>query len=132
MMAWFGVMPTLVLIALPLFLALAFCTALAMGLWLSALHVRYRDVGHTIPVLIQMLMYASPIAYPVALVPERWRLLYSLNPMVGVVEGFRWGLLGKAAPDFRLMAVSTVVVMVLLITGTAFFRGMERSFADVV
>ena len=132
MMAWFGVAPPRVASTLPLFLALAFCTALAMGLWLSALHVRYRDVGHTIPVLIQMLMYASPIAYPVALVPERWRLLYSLNPMVGVVEGFRWGLLGKAAPDLRLMAVSTVVVMVLLITGTAFFRGMERSFADVV
>jgi lipopolysaccharide transport system permease protein len=132
MMAWYGVGPTRVTLVLPLFLALALCTALAMGLWLSALHVRYRDVGHTIPVLIQMWMYASPIAYPVTLVPERWRVLYGLNPMVGVVEGFRWGLLGRPTPDLGMVAMSTAVVMILLIAGLAFFRRMERSFADVV
>jgi lipopolysaccharide transport system permease protein len=132
MMAWFGIAPTSDVLALPLFLLLALATALAVGLWLSALDVRYRDVGYTIPFLVQIWMYASPVAYPVSLVPERWRLLYSLNPMAGVIEGFRWALLGKGHPDFGVMTASAVVVMALLLGGIVYFRQMERTFADVV
>ena len=132
MMAWFGIAPTWGVLALPLFLLLALATALAVGLWLSALDVRYRDVGYTIPFVVQIWMYASPVAYPVSLVPERWRLLYSLNPMAGVIEGFRWALLGKGNPDFGVMTASAVVVMALLLGGIVYFRRMERTFADVV
>jgi lipopolysaccharide transport system permease protein len=132
MMAWYGIMPTWNAVTLPIFFCLAVCTALAVSLWLSALNVRYRDVGHTIPFLVQIGMYASPIAYPVSLVPERWRSIYSLNPMAGVIEAFRWGLLGKGSPDFRAMAISAVVVLVLLISGLVFFKRLERTFADVV
>ena len=132
MMAWFGIAPTWGVLALPLFLLLALSTALAVGLWLSALDVRYRDVGYTIPFVVQIWMYASPVAYPVSLVPERWRLLYSLNPMAGVIEGFRWALLGTGDPDFGVMTASAVVVMVLLLGGIVYFKQMERTFADVV
>ncbi len=132
MMIWFGIAPTWGVLALPLFLLLAVVTALAVGLWLSALNVRYRDVGHTIPFLTQFWLFASPVAYPVSLVPERWRLLYSLNPMAGVIEGFRWALLGKEGPDFGVMAASAVVVMLLFISGIFYFRQMEETFADVV
>jgi lipopolysaccharide transport system permease protein len=103
-----------------------------VSLWLSALNVKYRDVAHTIPFLTQFWMFASPVAYPVSLVPEPWRLLYSLNPMVGVIEGFRWALLGKESPDFGIMTVSTVVVLVLLFSGLLYFKRMERTFADVI
>jgi len=132
MMIWYGIMPTWGLLALPLFLLLALATALAVGLWCSALHVRYRDVGYTVPFLTQCWMYASPVAYPVSLVPENWRFFYSLNPMAGVIEGFRWALLGKQGPDFGVMAVSAVVVVVLLVGGLVFFRRMENTFVDVV
>jgi lipopolysaccharide transport system permease protein len=132
MMIWYRIMPTWGLLALPLFLLLALATALAVGFWCSALHVRYRDVGHTVPFLTQCWMYASPVAYPVSLVPENWRFLYSLNPMAGVIEGFRWALLGKQGPDFGVMAVSVVVVVVLLVGGLVFFRRMENTFVDVV
>ena len=132
MMIWYGIMPAWGLLALPLFLLLALATALAVGLWCSALNVRYRDVGYTIPFLTQCWMYASPVAYPVSLVPENWRFFYSLNPMAGVIEGFRWALLGKQGPDFVVMAVSTVVVALLLVGGLVFFKHMERTFVDVV
>jgi len=132
MMAWFGIAPGRTVLALPLFLLLALTTALAMGLWLSALNARYRDVGHTVPFLIQIWMYASPVAYPVSLIPERWRLLYSLNPMVGVIEGFRWTLLGKEAPAFGVIAMSATVVVALLFGGIIFFKRMEQTFADVI
>jgi lipopolysaccharide transport system permease protein len=132
MMAWFGIAPGWGVLALPLFLLLALTTALAMGLWLSALNARYRDVGHTVPFLIQIWMFASPVAYPVSLIPERWRLLYSLNPMVGVIEGFRWTLLGTAAPPFGVIAVSATVVLALLLGGILFFKRMEHTFADVI
>ena len=132
MMAWFGVAPTWGVLALPLFLLLALGTALAAGLWLSALNVRYRDIGYTIPFLIQIWMYASPVAYPVSIVPERWRLLYSLNPMAGVIEGFRWALLGTGTPNIGVMVVSAVVVMMLMLSGLVYFRIAERTFADVV
>jgi lipopolysaccharide transport system permease protein len=132
MMAWFGIAPTSGVLALPLFLLLALLTALAVGLWLSALNVRYRDVRHTIPFLIQFWMYASPVAYSTSLVPERWRLLYSLNPMAGVIEGFRWALLGKESPDLGVIMAGAVAVMALLIGGLVFFKRMERTFADVI
>jgi lipopolysaccharide transport system permease protein len=132
MMAWFGIAPTWGVLAMPLFLLLALATAVAVGLWLSALDVRYRDVGYTIPFVVQIWMYLSPVAYPVSLMPESWRLLYSLNPMAGVIEGFRWALLGKGNPDFGVMTASTVMVMALLLGGIVYFRQMERTFADVV
>lgn len=132
LIGWFGMTPTWGMLALPLFLLLAFITALAVSLWLAPLNVRYRDVGHAIPFLIQLWMYASPVMYPVSLVPEQWRLLYSINPMVGVIEGFRWALLGKEYPDFTAMAMSVVMVLILLLSGIAYFKKMETTFADVV
>jgi lipopolysaccharide transport system permease protein len=106
--------------------------ALSVGLWLAALNVRYRDVGHTVPFLVQIWMFASPVAYPVSLVPEKWRLLYSLNPMTGVIEGFRWALLAKETPDFGAIGISAVVVVVLLFGGMVYFKRVERTFADLV
>lgn len=132
MMIWYGVFPGWGLLALPLFLLLAVTTALAVGLWLSALNVQYRDVTHAVPFLIQTWLFASPIAYPISVVPERWRLLYSLNPLAGVVEGFRWALLGKESPNFGVIAISALVVIALLLSGLIYFQRMERSFADVV
>lgn len=132
MVAWFGISPSWGLLALPLFLFQAMTTALAIGLWLSPLNAKYRDVGHTIPFLTQFWMFASPVVYPVSLIPESWRLIYGLNPMVGVIEGFRWGLLGKENPDFSLMLVSVVVVLLLLVGGVIFFKRMERTLADVI
>jgi len=132
LMAWFKIAPTWGLLALPFFLALAVMTALAVGLWSSALNVRYRDVGTIIPFIIQVWMYASPVAYPVSLVPEKWRLLYSLNPMVGVIEGFRWALLGRGSLDLVMMAVSSAVVSILLLGGIVYFKRMEQTFADVI
>jgi lipopolysaccharide transport system permease protein len=132
LMAWFGIVPTWGILVLPLFFLLAMITALAIGLWLAPLNARYRDVGHTIPFVTQFWMFASPVVYPVSLIPESWRLLYSLNPMVGVIEGFRWALLGKGATDFSPMLVSVAVVLVLLIGGVVFFKRMERTLADVI
>lgn len=133
MMIWYGITPTWSgLLALPFFMVLTIMTALAVSLWLSPLNVRYRDVGHTLPFISQFWMYASPVVYPVSLVPERWQLLYSLNPMVGVIEGFRWALLGKESPNFMAMAISATVVLALLVGGVVFFKKMEGTFADVV
>ena len=132
MMIWFGISPTRGALFLPVFLFLACMTALAVGLWLSALNVKYRDVRHTVPFLVQFWMYASPVVYPVSLIPEKWRFIFGLNPMTGVIEGFRWGLLGKQTPDFTVISVSTVVVIILILSGLIFFRRMERTFADVV
>jgi homopolymeric O-antigen transport system permease protein len=132
MMIWFGILPGIGVLALPLFLVLLLLTALAVGLWLSALNVRYRDVGHTIPFLVQFWLFASPVAYPVSLVPEKWRMLYGLNPMAGVIEGFRWSLLGKESPDFAVIGISVVMVLALLIPGVIYFKYTERTFADLV
>ena len=132
LMAWFGIVPTWGILVLPLFFLLAMITALAIGLWLAPLNARYRDVGHTIPFVTQFWMFASPVVYPVSLIPESWRLLYSLNPMVGVIEGFRWALLGKGDTDFSPMLVSVAVVLVLLVGGLVFFKRMERTLADVI
>jgi lipopolysaccharide transport system permease protein len=132
MMVWFGMTPTWGLLALPLFLLLALMTAVAVSLFLSALNTKYRDVRYIIPFLVQFWMYASPVAYPVSIVPEQWQLLYSLNPMVGVIEGFRWALLGQASPNFGVMVMSAVVVLLLLLGGLIYFKQMERTFADVI
>jgi lipopolysaccharide transport system permease protein len=132
MMAWYGITPTWGIVALPGFLLLALLTALAVGLWLSALNVRYRDIRHTIPFLVQIWMYASPVAYSLNIVPEGWRVVYALNPLVGVIEGFRWALLGKDIPAFGVMIVSMSVVVLLLLGGMVFFQRMERTFADII
>ncbi len=132
MMVWFGIAPTMGVLALPLFLLLALLTALGAGLWLTALNVKYRDVRHAIPFLIQIWMFISPVVYPVSVVPEKWRLLYSLNPIAGAIEGFRWALLGKASPHFEAMVMSAAGVVLLLFGGIIFFKRMERTFADVV
>src|SRR5499426_2770861 len=120
MILYYGVVPGWEAMTLPLFTLLALAAALAVGLWLSALNVRYRDVRYTIPFLAQFWMYASPVVYPVSLVPEKWRLLYSLNPTVGVIEGFRWALLSKGSPDFGVMAASGVVIIALLLGGIVY------------
>jgi len=132
LMAFYGMVPGAGIILLPIFILLALMTSLAMGLWLSALNVKYRDVGHTIPFLVQVWMYASPVAYSVTMVPEKWRLLYSLNPIVGVIEGFRWVLLGSRQPDFGVIAVSGAVMLILLVTGLIYFKQMEQTFADII
>jgi lipopolysaccharide transport system permease protein len=132
MMAWFRIPPYWNALFLPLFLLLALITALAVSLFLSALNVKYRDVRYTVPFLIQFWMYASPVVYPVSIIPAQWRLLYSLNPLVGVIEGFRWVLLGKGSPDFSTMVVSGTVVVALLLGGVIYFKKMERTFADVI
>ncbi len=132
MMAWFHIFPPWLILTLPGFILLAILTALAVSLWLCSLNVKYRDVGHTIPFLVQMWMYASPVAYPVSIVRAEWRWLYSLNPMAGVIEGFRWAVLGKASPDFGVMAISTGITFVLLYLGIVYFRHTESTFADIV
>lgn len=132
MFAWFHVVPTAAIVLLPVFLLVALALALAIGLWLGPFSVRYRDVMHALPFLLQVWLYASPVVYPASIVPERWRLLYSLNPMVGVIEGVRWALLGTTQPDVRAMAISGVVIAVALALGVVYFRKMERSFADVI
>jgi lipopolysaccharide transport system permease protein len=132
MMAWYRIPPHWNLLALPFFLTVTVVTAMATALWLAPLNARYRDIGHAIPFLTQFWFYASPIAYPLSLVPPKWRLLYGLNPMVGVIEGFRWALLGKQSPDFGVTVVSVVVVTVLLVTGVVFFKWMERTLSDIL
>jgi lipopolysaccharide transport system permease protein len=132
MMIWYGVVPTWSMLALPVLVLLALLTAVAVGLWLSALNVRYRDIGHAIPFLIQFWMFASPVVYPVSLIPEKWRVLYSLNPMAGVIEGFRWALLGKESPDFGVIVLSTAGVIAMLTGGVVYFTRVEQTFADVV
>lgn len=131
MMLWHGLIPGLAIVALPLFVLFAIATALSFGLWLSALNVEYRDVRYTIPFLTQFWFFLTPIAYPASLVPESWRPLYGLNPMAGVVEAFRWALLG-APPPGPMLAVSVAAVALLLLTGLMYFRRMERTFADVI
>jgi lipopolysaccharide transport system permease protein len=132
MMIWYGISPTSGVVALPVFLVLALSTALGVSLWLAPLNAKYRDVGHTIPFLIQLWMYASPVVYSVKLVPEKWRLLYGLNPMAGVIEGFRWALLGTDRPAFHTITISAFAILVLLASGIVFFKRMERSFADTI
>ena len=132
LLAWYGIAPSVRLLAAPAFVLLAAASALAPGLWLAALNVRYRDVRYVIPFLVQIWLFVTPVAYSSTLVPERWRPLYGLNPMAGVVDGFRWMVAPNAAAPAPTLGASIVAVAVLLTTGLYFFRRMERSFADVV
>ena len=132
MMAYYGIVPTLAVFTLPLFILLAVMTALGVGLWLSALNVQYRDVRHTLTFLTQFWLFATPVAYSITLVPESWRAVYGLNPMAGVVEGFRWALLGKAEGPGVMLAVSVGMVVLILVGGIYYFRRMEDTFADLV
>lgn len=132
MMFYYGIVPTAAVSTLPLFVLLSIATALAIGLWLSALNVQYRDVRYTLPFLTQFWLFLTPVAYPSSLLPEPWRTLSGLNPMVGVVEGFRWALLGRSGGPGPLLMVSIAVVGILLVTGVMYFRHVEKTFADVV
>ncbi|MBG0787057.1 MAG: ABC transporter permease [Anaerolineaceae bacterium] len=131
-MVYYRYMPGWNALWVPLLVLLALLTALAVGLWLSALNVQYRDIQQIVPFLIQVWMYASPIVYPIETIPAGiWRWLYSLNPMVGVIQGFRWALLGGAPPDLTLV-ISVAMVLILLVSGLYYFRRMEKTFADIV
>ena len=132
MMIYYRIQPSLALFWLPLFLLLAMLTALGVGLWLSALNAIYRDVRYVLPFLVQFWLFASPVAYPSSLVPVKWRWLYGLNPMAGVIEGFRWSLAGNGKPPSGLIFVSTGVVLVVLLSGVVYFQKMETTVADVV
>ena len=132
MMVAYGITPTHNVIWLPAFMALAVVTSLGVGLWLSAMNVLFRDVRYTLPFLTQFWMFATPIAYPSSLLSEPWRTIYGINPMVGVVEGFRWSLLGTSAAPGAIALVSAVVATGLLVSGAYYFRRMERTFADLV
>ncbi len=132
MMLFYQIHPTLAVWTLPLFVLLALITAMGAGLWLSALNVEFRDVRYTIPFITQFWMFITPIAYPASIVPEQWRVLYGINPMAGVVEGFRWALLGNGHPPGPLMGVSVLAAIGLFVSGLYYFKRMERSFADKV
>ena len=132
MMPFFDRLPTLNVIWLPLFVLLALCTSLGVGLWLSALNVQYRDVRYVVPFVTQLWLFATPIAYPSSLLAEPWRTVYGLNPMAGVVEGFRWALLGTNGLPLSLVLMSSGTALLLLVSGLFYFRRMERTFADTV
>lgn len=132
MMGYYGIYPTTAVICVPLLVLLALAAAFAVGVWLAALNVQYRDVQYTLPFLIQFWLFLTPIAYSSSLVPERWRALYSMNPLVGVVDGFRWALLGQTTPLPVSLAVSVVVTGLVLFGGLVYFKRMESTFADVV
>ena len=132
MMAYYGHVPTVNVVFLPFLLILALMTSLGTGFWLSAMNVQFRDVRYTIPFLIQIWLFATPIAYPSSLLAEPWRTIYGLNPMVGVVEGFRWALLGTQTAPGATILVSSLMATILFLTGAFFFRRMEKTFADIV
>jgi len=132
MMLYYGILPTLNLIWLPCLLLLTIVTSLGVSLWLSALNVQFRDVRHVLPFLTQLWFFATPIAYPSSLLSEPWRTLYSLNPMVGVVEGFRWALLGTETAPGPMLVVSSLTALALLVGGAYYFRRLEKTFADVI
>ena len=131
MMFYFGYAPTLRMLWLPAFLLLALMTALGVGLWLSAINVQYRDVRYALPFLVQLWLFASPVVYSSTLLPKAYQVVYGLNPMAGVIEGFRWALLGTNPPS-QLLAVSVIIVLLILVSGAFYFRRMEKEFADVV
>ena len=132
MMLYFGTVPTWNIVWLPLLLLLALVTSLGVGLWLTAMNVQFRDVRYAVPFLVQAWMFATPIAYPSSLLDEPWRTLYGINPMAGVVEGFRWALLGAETAPGPIVLVSALVAVGLLVSGAFYFRRMEKTFADVV
>jgi lipopolysaccharide transport system permease protein len=132
LMVWYGIAPTWRVMTLPIFLLAAAFTALAVSLWLSAANVVYRDVKYVLPFIKNIWLYLSPVAYPLSVVPEQWRTIYSLNPMTGVIEGFRWALLGRGTLNMPAVAISLVAVVALFIGGLAFFNRVEDTFADLV
>jgi lipopolysaccharide transport system permease protein len=132
LLMWYGVGVSLKLLWLPLFGLQAITTALAVALWLSALNVKYRDVRYVVPFMTQFWLFATPVAYPSSLLDEPWRTIFGLNPMVGVVEGFRWALLDTGTAPGPMLAVSSVVSLILLVGGAYYFRRLERTFADRV
>jgi lipopolysaccharide transport system permease protein len=133
LMAWYNFVPNLRILTLPVFILIAFAAAVGAGLWLAALNVEYRDFRYIVPFIVQFGLYISPVGFTSSVVPPQWRLLYSLNPMVGVIDGFRWAILGGDSqiylPGFTL---SVGLVALLLVTGIWYFRKMERTFADVI
>jgi len=131
MMFYCGIVPGVAVLTLPLFLVLALMTALACGIWLSAVNIKYRDVAYVIPFLTQFWLFVTPVAYPSTIIPEPWRVFYGLNPMAGVVEGFRWALLGQQNLAWDLVFISVLVVLALLISGLFYFRRTEHEFADI-
>lgn len=132
MMLYYGIVPNAAVVWLPLLLVLALVTSLGVGLWFTALNVQFRDIRYVVPFVIQAWMFATPIAYPSSLLDEPWRTLYGINPMVGVIEGFRWALLGTDTAPGPMIIVSGVVALILLVSGAYYFRRMEKTFADVV
>lgn len=132
MMLWYGVMPTWQIVMVIPLLAVTGLLALAIGLWIGPINVRFRDIKHTLPFVLQVWMYGSPIIYPLSMIPDRWKALYSLNPIVGIIEGFRWAILGKGDVNVMAIGISAALIVVLLITGLIFFKRMERSFADLI
>lgn len=131
-MAFYGVVPSVKLLAVIPLILIAGLLALAIGLWLGPINVRFRDVKHTVPFLLQIGMYASPIVYPLSQVPAEWKALYSLNPMVGVIEGFRWAVFDRGNPDFAALGIGLAVIVVMLVLGLVYFKNQERNFADVI
>lgn len=131
-MAFFGIAPSWKMLVIPPLMLIAALLALSIGLWLAPINVRFRDIKHTLPFIIQIWMYASPIVYPLSMVPQEWQALYSLNPMVGVIEGFRWAVFDRGEPNFTALAMSGAIIVLLLAGGLVFFRRMERTFADVI
>jgi lipopolysaccharide transport system permease protein len=132
LMAFYGVMPSVKLLAVIPLIMIAGLLALAIGLWLGPVNVRFRDVKHTVPFLLQIGMYASPIVYPLSQVPAEWKHLYSLNPMVGVIEGFRWAVFDRGDPDFAALGIGLAVIVAMLVLGLVYFKNQERTFADVI
>ncbi len=132
MMLFYGIVPSVTVVYVPVLALFTLTTSLGVGLWLSALNVQYRDIRYLVPFLTQFWMFATPIAYPSSMLHEPWRTLFGLNPMAGVVEGFRWALLGSHVPPVGMMLSSAGMSLLLLVTGLFYFRKMERSFADIV
>jgi len=132
LMAFYGIAPSWKILVIPPLMVVAALLALSIGLWLGPINVRFRDIKHTLPFLIQIWMYASPIVYPLSIVPREWQAIYALNPMVGVIEGFRWAVFDRGEPNFTALAMSGAIIVLLLAGGLVFFRRMERTFADVI
>jgi lipopolysaccharide transport system permease protein len=132
MFVYYGIAPDVRAVFVPVFLLLALVTAFGVGLWLSALNVRYRDIPYVVPFLTQLWLYASPVIYPVTLVPGRWQWLLALNPMAGVIDGFRWAVLGQGSPNYAVLGVSAATGLALMLSGLVYFKHVERRFADVI
>ncbi|VAX37162.1 O-antigen export system, permease protein [hydrothermal vent metagenome] len=132
LMCWYGIVPTWGILCIPLFLLMSVITALSVGLWMTSLNVKYRDIGHMVPFMTSIWMWMTPIVYSSSIVSEKWKFLYAINPLVGVIDGFRWALLGSRTPDWSMMAVSLTVAMLAFVGGLLFFRRTESQIADYV